>query len=106
MAILSSSKSNKGKVAQIRTGEGKSTIIAILACYLGLLGDFVDVITSSHYLAIRDLNKYMVLYDCLGLSNSHICYNHLKKEAFRGQILYGTNTDFEFSMMRDDLYGL
>jgi preprotein translocase subunit SecA len=48
----------------------------------------------------------MVLYNYLGLSNSHICYNRPKKEAFRGQILYGTNTDFEFSTMRDDLYGL
>ena len=45
---------HKGRIGQIRTGEGKSTIVVMLAAYLALQGDFVDVITSSPYLALRD----------------------------------------------------
>lgn len=44
----------KGRIAQVRTGEGKSTIVAILSAYMALQGYFVDIITSSEYLAKRD----------------------------------------------------
>lgn len=106
LALLSQPEKSKGRVAQILTGEGKSTIIAVAACYLALRGDFVDIITSSHYLAVRDQKKNARLYEMLGLTSSHICYTQPIREHFNGQILYGTNTDFEFSLMRDALYGL
>ena len=48
----------KGKLAQIKTGEGKSLIIAMLSLANALMGNFVDVITSTHYLAERDQKKF------------------------------------------------
>lgn len=55
LSILNGSKEKlKGRIAQVRTGEGKSTIIAILSAYMSLQGHFVDIITSSQYLAKRD----------------------------------------------------
>jgi preprotein translocase subunit SecA len=48
----------KGRVAQIRTGEGKSTVSTLLALVLALRGETVDIITSTGYLALRDAIKY------------------------------------------------
>ncbi len=94
----------KNRIAQIKTGEGKSIIIAMLAALMALDGSFVDIVTSSSYLAMRDCVKYAPFFAALGLSVSHISYNNPKQQHFHGQILYGTNTDFEFAMLRDGLY--
>jgi len=93
----------KGRVAQIKTGEGKSTIIAMLAAFLACQGRMVDIITSSEYLAIRDEQKYHNFYKDIGLTSSHICYRQNTKEQFNGMILYGTNHNFEFSLLREGL---
>jgi preprotein translocase subunit SecA len=93
----------KGRIAQIKTGEGKSTILAMLAAVMAGKGSFVDIITSSHYLAIRDCEKYTPFFKALGLSTSHICHDIQKQSHFHAQILYGTNSDFEFALLRDGL---
>jgi preprotein translocase subunit SecA len=80
LGLLSGDKKHlKGRIAQIRTGEGKSTIIAILSAYMALQGHFVDIITSSQYLARRDQEKYLGFYKMLGITSSHICENQPKK---------------------------
>lgn len=96
----------KGRIAQIKTGEGKSTIIAMLAAYQGCLGNFVDIVTSSSYLSKRDCEKYKPFFALLGLTVSHISYIHPEQHHFHGQILYGTNTDFEFAFMKQRLYNI
>lgn len=104
LAILDKPDSNlKGRIAQIKTGEGKSTILAMLVAYMASQGRFVDLITSSDYLAKRDCAKYKDFYNALGLSASHICHKRPRQEHFHAQILYGTNADFEFALLRDGL---
>ncbi|KTD32258.1 preprotein translocase, secretion protein SecA subunit [Legionella nautarum] len=103
LALINTPEKLKGRIAQIKTGEGKSTIIAMLAAFMGCQGNFVDIVTSSPDLAIRDAEKYAPFFEALGLTVSHICDHHGKEEDFSGQILYGTNTDFEFAMLRDGL---
>ena len=94
----------KGKLAQIKTGEGKSLIIAMLSLANALIGNFVDVITSTHYLAERDQKKFQSFYLHFGVSSSSITKNNPSKSDYNGIILYGTNTDFEFSLLREGIY--
>lgn len=94
----------KGRIAQKKTGEGKSLVDAMLAVYHGCQDKFVDIITSSSNLAIRDQKKYAKFFNVFGISSSHICHRRPERQHFNGQILYGTNRDFEFSILRDELY--
>ena len=94
----------KGKLAQIKTGEGKSLIIAMLSLANALIGNFVDVITSTHYLAERDQKKFKQLYSLFGISSSNIIKSNPSKSDYNGIIIYGTNTDFEFSLLREGIY--
>ena len=91
----------KGRLGQILTGEGKSLIISEIALISALMGEFVDIITSTAYLAERDQKKFKDLYQSFGISSSSITENNPKKEAYNGIILYGTNTDFEFTLLRE-----
>lgn len=93
----------KGRIAQIKTGEGKSMLIAMLATYMGCQGSFVDVVTSAGYLAIRDERHYAPFYKAMGLTSGHICHDRPEQSHFQGQILYGTNTEFESALLRDGL---
>jgi hypothetical protein len=97
--------SRKGRVAQVGTGEGKSIIISLVASVLALMGRYVDVITSTQYLASRDEKEFRPVYTALGISSSSIASDHPPPSAFAGRILYGTNTDFEFGYLRDQLKG-
>ena len=94
----------KGKLAQIKTGEGKSLIIAMLSLANALMGNFVDVITSTHYLAERDQKKFKNFYLKFGVTSSTITKSDPSKSDYDGIILYGTNTDFEFSFLREGIY--
>ena len=91
----------KGRLGQILTGEGKSLIIAQIALISALMGEFVDIITSTSYLANRDQQKFKELYKIFGVSSNAITENNPNKEAYNGIILYGTNTDFEFTLLRE-----
>lgn len=94
---------SKGRLAQIKTGEGKSTVSTILATYFACKGRFVDIITSNHSLATRDQEKYSDFYKIFGITCSHICKQDPSQTDFEGQVLLGTNTDFEFSILRESL---
>lgn len=91
----------KNWLAQVKTGEGKSIIIALATFVITMQNRAVDIITSSRYLSIRDCNKFNYFFKKFGISSSHICQDDQKPEHFQGQILYGTVTDFEFAYMRD-----
>jgi preprotein translocase subunit SecA/ankyrin repeat protein len=93
----------KGRIAQVATGEGKSIIVATFALATALMGYFVDVITSTQYLARRDWKEFWPLFDSFGVSSSTITCNHPSKSDFNGVILYGTNTNFEFAFLVDGL---
>ena len=104
LAIINNPESLKGRIAQVKTGEGKSTIIAILAAFESLQGQFVDIISSNQYLAARDRIKYQKFFESFDISVSDICRSNPQKEDFRGQVLYATSTDIKFSILRDALY--
>jgi preprotein translocase subunit SecA len=95
---------NKSTIAQVKTGEGKSLISTLLAFTLAVQGRAVDVISSSPSLSKRDAVKFQPFFAQFDLSSGHICYKEPKPEYFKPHILYGTPTDFEFALMREQLY--
>ena len=101
LALLQYDPSLKGRIAQVRTGEGKSTVTALLAFTQACQGKAVDVVSSSRYLAERDAEKYASLFSDFEIEVSHICTDEPTNANFKGQIIYGTNDDFEFALMRD-----
>lgn len=103
LGILHFPKELSGRIAQIKTGEGKSMMIAMLAAFCGLQQQPVDIVTSSDELAIRDSEKYTRFYRALGLQVSHICYEDPEPKHFNAHIIYGTGRHFEFTYLRDGL---
>lgn len=97
---------NDGKIAEMRTGEGK-TLTATLAVYLNALaGKGVHVVTVNDYLASRDADWMGRLYNWLGLSVGKILSQQdtaAKKEAYAADITYGTNNEFGFDYLRDNM---
>ena len=97
---------NDGKIAEMRTGEGK-TLTATLAVYLNALaGKGVHVVTVNDYLASRDADWMGRLYHWLGLSVGKILSQQdtaAKKEAYAAAITYGTNNEFGFDYLRDNM---
>ena len=118
---------NEGAVAEMKTGEGK-TLVAMLPAYLnGLTGRGVHIVTVNDYLAQRDAGWNGPVYDFLGLSVAVIInqasfiydrdyenkdhdderFRHLKpctrKEAYNADITYGTNNEFGFDYLRDNM---
>lgn len=97
---------HEGKIAEMRTGEGK-TLMGTLACYLNALsGQGVHVITVNDYLAQRDADLNRPLFEFLGLSIGTI-YSMQgpseKAEAYLADITYGTNNEFGFDYLRDNM---
>ncbi|MEZ5536983.1 MAG: preprotein translocase subunit SecA [Thiolinea sp.] len=97
---------NSGKIAEMRTGEGK-TLVATLAAYLNALpGQGMHVITVNDYLAQRDAEWMSKLYGFLGLTTG-VIINGLNQEqrraAYAADITYGTNNEFGFDYLRDNM---
>jgi preprotein translocase subunit SecA len=97
---------HQGKIAEMKTGEGK-TLTATLAIYLNALtGKGVHVVTVNDYLAKRDANWMKPIYDLLGVSVGYI-QNHMdfeeRKKAYQMDITYGTNNEFGFDYLRDNM---
>lgn len=90
----------------MRTGEGK-TLVATLPVYLNALtGKGVHVVTVNDYLATRDSEQMGRLYNFLGLSTGLIVANldfNQRKEAYACDITYGTNNEFGFDYLRDNM---
>ena len=97
---------HSGKVAEMRTGEGK-TLTATLAVYLNALrGEGVHVVTVNDYLATRDAQWMGVLYNYLGLTvgvNLPNLSREQKQAAYAADITYGTNNEFGFDYLRDNM---
>ena len=97
---------HQGKVAEMRTGEGK-TLVATLPAYLNALsGEGVHVITVNDYLAKRDAELMSEIYNFLGLSVGVIIAElspEQRKKAYGCDITYGTNNEFGFDYLRDNM---
>ncbi|QQD24853.1 preprotein translocase subunit SecA [Venatoribacter cucullus] len=97
---------HEGRIAEMRTGEGK-TLVATLPTYLNALtGNSVHVVTVNEYLARRDANWMRPLYEFLGLSVGVVVpgQNPLeKREQYQADIVYGTNNEFGFDYLRDNM---
>ncbi|QGX39022.1 preprotein translocase subunit SecA [Permianibacter aggregans] len=95
-----------GKIAEMRTGEGK-TLVATLPAYLNALsGKGVHVVTVNDYLASRDANWMRPVYEALGMTVGVILSQqagHEKRAAYAADITYGTNNEFGFDYLRDNM---
>lgn len=97
---------HQGRIAEMRTGEGK-TLTATLPAYLnGVTGKGVHVITVNDYLAKRDAETNRPLFEFLGLTvgcNVPGMMPDMKKQAYAADITYGTNNEFGFDYLRDNM---
>ncbi len=97
---------HQGKISEMKTGEGK-TLVATLPVVLNALeGKGVHVITVNDYLAQRDANWMGKLYNALGLSVGVIIHglsDEERKAAYNADITYGTNNEFGFDFLRDNM---
>ncbi len=97
---------HEGRVAELKTGEGK-TLMATLPAYLNALtGKGVHIVTVNDYLASRDAEWMGKVYKYLGLTvgvNVHDLTDDQKREAYNCDITYGTNNEFGFDYLRDNL---
>ena len=95
-----------GKIAEMKTGEGK-TLVATLACYLNALaGRGVHVVTVNDYLAKRDAEWMGKIYEFLGLTVGVIVHDlsdDERRAAYGADITYGTNNEFGFDYLRDNM---
>src|SRR5689334_2371732 len=97
---------HKGRISEMKTGEGK-TLVATLPCYLNALeGKGVHVVTVNDYLARRDSEWMGRLYKFLGLRVGVIVHDlddRERQEAYGADITYGTNNEFGFDYLRDNM---
>ncbi len=97
---------HQGKIAEMKTGEGK-TLVATLPCYLNALaGHGVHVVTVNDYLAKRDAEWMGKIYEFLGLSVGVIVHDlddQERRAAYGADITYGTNNEFGFDYLRDNM---
>ena len=97
---------HQGRIAEMKTGEGK-TLVATLPAYLNALsGKGVHIVTVNDYLARRDSEWMGKLYRFLGLSVGlivHECNNEERKAAYAADITYGTNNEMGFDYLRDNM---
>ena len=97
---------HQGKIAEMKTGEGK-TLVATLSCYLNALaGHGVHVVTVNDYLAKRDAEWMGKIYEFLGLTVGVIVHDLSDEErraAYGADITYGTNNEFGFDYLRDNM---
>ncbi|MDH5385585.1 MAG: preprotein translocase subunit SecA, partial [Candidatus Aminicenantes bacterium] len=97
---------HQGKIAEMKTGEGK-TLVATLPAYLNALeGKGVHIVTVNDYLAKRDTEWMGPIYKFLGLkvgTIQHEIPDYERKEAYRSDVTYGTNNEFGFDYLRDNM---
>ena len=99
MVMINTPEAYKGRLAQVRTGEGKSTLVAMLAIYYAVQDLNVDVITSSRQLAERDEHEQALLFKAAGVLSSTVTVSSPTSEHFRGKIIYSTSHDLEWAIL-------
>lgn len=98
---------HRGEIAEMRTGEGK-TLVSTLAAYLNALnGEGVHIVTVNDYLAKRDAEWMGRVYSFLGMTteciNNYEPYGNARKAAYAADITYGTNNEYGFDYLRDNM---
>ncbi|WP_409432877.1 preprotein translocase subunit SecA [Litorimonas sp. RW-G-Af-16] len=98
---------HRGEIAEMRTGEGK-TLVSTLAAYLNAIpGRGVHIVTVNDYLASRDAQWMGQVYNFLGMTvgcvNDHPAYGGGRQQAYACDITYGTNNEFGFDYLRDNM---
>lgn len=95
-----------GQIAEMRTGEGKTLVATLPACLNALSGHGVHIVTVNDYLAKRDCAWMMPIYAALGLKVGVVVHGmslQEKQEAYACDIIYGTNNEFGFDYLRDNM---
>ena len=104
--IMGSINLHQGKITEMKTGEGK-TLVAVAPAYLNALtGKGVHVVTVNDYLAERDANSRRPIFSYLGLTVGAILSsmdNEARKAAYACDVTYGTNNEFGFDYLRDNM---
>ena len=97
---------HQGRIAEMKTGEGK-TLVSTLPAYLNAIsGEGVHIVTVNDYLAKRDSEWMGKIYTFLGLSVGLVIHSvdgQAKKDAYNADITYGTNNEFGFDYLRDNM---
>ena len=99
---------NQGCISEMQTGEGKTLVATAPAVYNAVIGNKVHIITVNDYLAKRDFQKMGQLYNFLGLSTGLIVSEMgqlERKLSYNCDIVYGTNNEFGFDYLRDNMKG-
>ena len=102
--LLAAAELTKGRIIEMKTGEGKTLCAAFAACYMAKNGHNVRVLTFNDYLAKRDSEWMKPIYDALGLSSACITHSTdtaLRKQLYKSQILYITAREAGFDFLRD-----
>ncbi|MDI6846085.1 MAG: preprotein translocase subunit SecA [Candidatus Saccharicenans sp.] len=97
---------HQGKIAEMKTGEGKTLVATLPACLNALEGRGVHIVTVNDYLARRDAEWMGPIYKFLGLSVGviqHDMNDADRKKAYQADITYGTNNEFGFDYLRDNM---
>ncbi len=97
---------HQGKIAEMKTGEGKTLVATLPVVLNALSGKGVHVVTVNDYLARRDAEWMGRLYNALGLTTGIIVHglsDEQRKEAYNADITYGTNNEFGFDYLRDNM---
>jgi len=97
---------HEGKIAEMKTGEGKTLVATLPACLNALAGRGVHIVTVNDYLARRDAEWMSPLYKALGLSVGVIVHDlddEQRRAAYNADITYGTNNEFGFDYLRDNM---
>lgn len=104
--IMGAINLHKGRITEMKTGEGK-TLVAVIAAYLNsLTGKGVHVVTVNDYLAERDADTMRPVFDYLGCTVGSILSNmdnETRKVSYNCDITYGTNNEFGFDYLRDNM---
>ncbi|MFC1632815.1 preprotein translocase subunit SecA [Patescibacteria group bacterium] len=99
---------NEGKIAEMKTGEGKTLVATMPVVLNAFTGRGVHVVTVNEYLASRDAEWMSPVYEFLGLTVGVTCHGQTpqeKQEAYEADITYGTNNEFGFDYLRDNMAG-
>lgn len=98
---------NDGKIAEMKTGEGKTLVATLPVVLNAMSGKGVHVVTVNDYLAKRDAQQMGILYNFLGLSVGVVLNgihdDKARQEAYSADITYGTNNEFGFDYLRDNM---
>ncbi len=104
--IMGGAVLHQGKIAEMKTGEGKTLVATLPACLNALTGRGVHIVTVNDYLAKRDSEWMGHIYRFLGLSTGLIVHGldaRQRQESYAADVIYGTNNEFGFDYLRDNM---